>query len=480
MALAFVMTSCTESVPDSYVRSHRLASLLDLCAEEGVDDLYLCGTFEVPEHRGDSSGSTIELHVVVLPSMNPNSEQPPLFELAGGPGAAASEAAVFYANEGKLYQENRDIVLVDQRGTGSSNPLHCPKETEPQTFVDEMYPVSYVTQCLEELERQADLTQYTTPIAMEDLDAVRDWLGYETISVLGFSYGTRAALTYMRMYPERVHNAVLVGVSPPDHTVPLNHAVDGERALNLLLEDCRNDTTCQAAYPELEADLLSVLTLLEAPQYSPYMLPESGDDVMLEIQRDVFAEAIRTLLYSPETARQIPYIIDYAKWGNFSPFFHEVIPVDRTGPTSIANGVYLSISCNEGTRRIDLEEARGMNASRLMGNYRVEQEVRACNLWPEAEMPSWYWDPVTATTPTLILSGRMDPITPPSYGEKVAATLPNSTHLIIPHLAHLPEGLSDMDCFEETIRAFLDNSSVDMFDTACLQNMMPPPFYVEE
>ncbi len=161
------------------------------------------------------------LNVVVLPAFDQKTKAEPLFDLAGGPGAAATEGARFYAQQGKEYRRRRDLVLIDQRGTGRSNPLSIPRKKTPQHYLSEMYPVDYVKSLRQTLEERADLTQYTTSIAMDDLDDVQDWLGYDRIHLLGTSYGTRAALVYMRQHPERVRTVTLIGVAPTYLRMPM-------------------------------------------------------------------------------------------------------------------------------------------------------------------------------------------------------------------------------------------------------------------
>ena len=222
-------------------------------------------------------------------------------------------------------------MLVDQRGTGGSNPLHCRHDTNPQYFLDEMYPVEYVKNCRRELEQKADLTQYTTPVAMDDLDDVRAWLGYERINLFGLSYGTRAALVYMRQHPERVRTAFLVGVTPTYHNVPLHHARDGQRALNLLLNECAADSKCNKAFPNIKKELMELLSSLgRQPAQAKYVLPETGKEVTVTIRPEVFAEKLRSALYMPPGARKLPFIIHRAAQGDLAPFLGMVVPVQRS------------------------------------------------------------------------------------------------------------------------------------------------------
>ena len=191
-------------------------SKLKPCPVAGVDEELLCGKLTVFENREKHTGRTIDLNIVVLPALDQKSKAEPLFDLAGGPGAASTEAADFWAGPGREYRRRHDVVLVDQRGTGQSNRLSIPQDKTPQHYLSEMYPVDYVREMRHTLEQRADLTKYTTSIAMDDLDDVRAWLGYDKINLIGGSYGTQAALVYMRRYPEHVRSAILVAVAPTD------------------------------------------------------------------------------------------------------------------------------------------------------------------------------------------------------------------------------------------------------------------------
>ena len=223
----FFFTFCGAACHKPASSANRLTTSgpLKPCKLPGINEELLCGKLTVFENRETRSGRTIDLNVVVLPALDSTSKEEPLFHLEGGPGVAATGAADFYAKEGKEYRRHRDVVLVDQRGTGKSNPLTAAARTRsPQDYLTEMYPVEYVKNLRQALEQRADLTQYTTSIAMDDLDDVRAWLGYDRINLFGLSYGTRAVLVYMRQHPDRVRSAILMGVAPTYLKMPLYHA----------------------------------------------------------------------------------------------------------------------------------------------------------------------------------------------------------------------------------------------------------------
>jgi pimeloyl-ACP methyl ester carboxylesterase len=458
---------------------HRLQgglSKLKPCRLPGIDEELLCGKLTVFEDREKRTGRTIDLNIVVLPALDQDTKAEPLFDLAGGPGAASTGAAMFYANEGKAYRRKHDIVLVDQRGTGKSNPLKPePAKKSPEHYLEEMYPVEYVQNLRRTCEQHADLTQYTTPIAMDDLDDVRAWLGYDKIDLVGLSYGTRAVLVYVRQHPEHVRSAILLAVAPTDLKMPLHHAEAGARAMELLLGECEHDAKCHAAFPQIRDDWKNVLAQLEKqPARVEYSPRDKAASTTVEIQPGVFEEKIRTWMYGRDKAARIPLIVHHAAAGDFAPFLQQAI--GPSIPDLVADGMYLSVTCAEDVPFINQDEAAKLNAGNPFGNYRVFQQTRACGMWPRGEIPTGFLEPVFSNVPVLIFSGNMDPVTPPRYGEEVARHLPNSRHVIIPEAGHGVDGLTDPGCMDRIAIEFLDKGDAKNLDVSCVERMAPPPF----
>jgi pimeloyl-ACP methyl ester carboxylesterase len=471
-----IMASLLGLVAFDSCRSDHSSSKLTPCRLSGIDEEVLCGKLTVFENREARVGRKIDLNVVVLPALDQKNKTEPLFELAGGPGAAATGAAIFYVNEGKEYRHKHDVVLVDQRGTGKSNPLTAgPKKKTPQDYFTEMYPVEYVKNLRRKLEPHADLTQYATSIAADDLDDVRSWLGYERINLFGLSYGSRAVLVYIRQHPEHVHCATIMGVAPTYLKMPLYHSQAAARAMDLLLEECEKDSSCRQAFPQIRVDWQNLLSQLGTePARTQYAPTDKSPAVTVEIQREILTEKLRTWMYGRGTAKRIPYIVHQAAQGDFAPFLKEAI--SPSNPDFIADGMYLSVTCAEDTPFIDQAEATKLNEGNPFGNYRVYQQTRACSLWPHGKIAADFHDPVSSDIPVLIFSGKMDPVTPPERGEEVAKYLPNSRHVIIPQAGHGLEGLSEPDCVDRMIIEFMDTGSARDLDTNCVERMIAPPF----
>jgi pimeloyl-ACP methyl ester carboxylesterase len=453
-------------------------SKLKPCRLAGIDEELFCGKFTVFENRKTRSGRTIDLNIVVLPALDQKTKAEPLFDLAGGPGVASTGAADFYAGPGKEVRRRHDVVLVDQRGTGQSNRLSIPQEKTPQHYLREMYPVDYVREMRHALEQRADLTKYTTSIAMDDLDDVRAWLGYDRINLFGWSYGTRAVLVYMRQHPEHVRSAILLCVAPTDLKMPLHHSETAERAMNLLLAECEQDAACHGAFPQIRDDWKNLLAQLEKqPARVEYLPPKTAAPTTVEIQRDVFAEKIRTWMYDRDRTARIPLIIHHAAEGDFAPFLQQAI--GPSIPDFVADGMYLSVTCAEDVPFIDQEEAARLNAGNPFGNYRVFQQTRACGMWPRGEVPADFLEPVRSGAPVLIFSGNMDPVTPPKFGEEVVRYLPNGRHVIMPEAGHGVDGLADPDCIDRIAIEFLDKRDAKNLDVGCVDRMARPPFAVK-
>lgn len=445
------------------------------CRLPGLEREARCGTLEVYEDRAARAGRKIGLRIAVLPAQSPAAPDP-LFILVGGPGQSAVSVAGPFANVFAEVLRERDVVLVDQRGTGGSHPLDCSlggSDDDPQGYFGDMLPVAPLRDCLARLD--ADPAHYTTPVAMDDLDDVRAALGYERINLFGSSYGTRAVLAYVRQHGGRVRSAVLSGVVPPGMKAPLHYARDSQRALDLLFAECAADAACRQAYPDLPGTLRAVEERLERePAPVEVQLPALGDRVFrFRLSRDDFNETLRHRLYS-EGASQIPLALHRAAQGDFSDMGRQALRLRRAASRGqiLSVGVFLSVTCAEDVAFIDPEEARRLAAGTFLGTYRVDQQVRACREWPRGLLPEGYRDDVRSDVPVLLLSGRRDPVTPPVWGEQAARHLSNGRHLVLEQGYH---GLPDA-CVTRLMNDFVRRGTADGLDTSCAERAERVPF----
>ena len=467
IVLAFQAASAVKQSPPKTI------TLTD-CDVQGVPGKQKCGTLEVYENRATKTGRKINLNIVVYPATGPDRQPDPLFYFAGGPGSAATEDAPGFVPAFAKIREHRDLVFVDQRGTGRSHPLDCPfyNPADLQSYLGYFFPLEEVRKCRAELETKADLKLYTTTIAMDDIDEVRAALGYERINLFGGSYGTRAALTYLKRYPQHVRTATLQGVSPTDQYLPGDFPVSNERALEGILAECAADEACNKAFPNLKSEAKAVLAqLIKGPVEVEVEKPNSKERVKVKLSRDLAAEAIRYMLYSPVPASRVPLLLHRAAEGNFEPLANQALFYRRVLVGTGSNGMYLSITCAEDLPGIKPGEGERLGANTFLGDYRLRQQREACALWPRAQVERNYTAPVRVDVPVLILTGEWDPVTPPANGDRIAKNLPNSLHIVVPHGAHGLGGLEGIDCVLGLTTGFVEQGTTKGLDTSCVKNI---------
>lgn len=413
-----------------------------------------CGTLAVPETK-----RTIDLNLAVIPAASKHDDA--LFVLAGGPGSAATNMAGF-ANRSFAAGE-RDIVLVDARGTGKSHPLRCPSDAP--LFADVMDP-ERVARCRDELAKTSDLTQYTTIHVVEDLEAVRKALGYKQVTLYGTSYGTRVAQEYMRRHPKSVRAVILDGVVPPSFAMPTRYAENAQRTIGRVFELCRAEAACARAFPDMEFDLAA-------------MTIHAGKGMEIDgamMKRGFFGEALRNFLYSPEQYTRLPYVVHAAASNDLQPFA-KMATQYANAIRGLDLGFFLSVTCAEDIPRVDEAKVREAAKGTVLGAYRLEQQLGACEVWPRAKTDAAMREPVRSAIPTLLVSGELDPVTPPEYGDEVAKTLTHSLHVVLPGGSHSGD---TGGCVEKVISEFIREGSVEALDTACVKAFKRPPFVTSE
>jgi pimeloyl-ACP methyl ester carboxylesterase len=439
-----------------------------------------CGSFEVFEDRNQKRGRKIALKLIVFPATGPDKTANPLFYIPGGPGSSATEDAPFVAHQFAKIREHRDLVFVDQRGTGGSNPLNCDffKPGDLRSYLGEYFPLEDVRKCREQLEPKANLTLYTTVIAMDDLDDVRAALGYNKINIIGGSYGTRAAQVYLKLHANRVRAVILHGVSPTNQFMPRDFPQHTERALNGIVAECSADQACHTAFPNLSDEVKSALEwLMRGP--IEVELKRQGGNVRVNLSRDLAAEAIRYMLYQPDGANRIPLFIHLATQGKVGPLTEAAIYYRQQIVATGSNGMYLSVTCAEDLPAIKSGEGERNGVDTFLGDYRLRQQRAACALWPRATIPRNYAEPTRSDVPALILTGQWDPVTPPIYGDTAAKYLSHSLHVIVPHGGHGFDGLNGLDCIDNLIVSFIEHGSTTGLDTSCVGSITSNGFLLK-
>lgn len=476
--LAATLAACARS------RSGPPAPWLSTCDIDGVRATAYCGTYEVWEDRegqprqGSTADRKIGLRVVVLPASDTRRHDDPLFFLAGGPGDSVVNAAPFLARAFADLRRTRDVVLVDQRGTGGSHPLRC--ELYPgsgvRRFTGSFMPPDAIAACRDRLSAVANLALYTTSMAVDDFAEVLDALGYAQANLFGASYGTRAAQELLRRHPRLVRTLILQGVSPTDHHIPVTFARDADAALDGVLRECESDDACRAAFPAARLEAAAAVDRLKRGPVNVAVRDDDGRNVTVAFSRDLLGELLRWLMYTPIGARRIPALIHDAAAGDFSQLAALAIRRRREimAPTGI--GLYLSVTCAEDLPGIDEAEAARLAEGTVLGDYRYRAQRAACDRWVSGSVPPDFHRPVVSETPALILSGALDPVTPAASGARVAAHLKNSVHVVVPFGAHAFEGLEGQDCLQRLRREFVERGTGAGLDTSCVSSIRPPPF----
>lgn len=464
-----LLAACTAAPPAA---GPRIA--LSPCRLKGSGIPAQCGTLRVPEDRAHPQGRHIDLRVAVIPALARDPAPDPLFLLAGGPGQAATEAFGPLLGAFERVRRTRDLVLVDQRGTGSSNPLNCdvvpPDATLAQRLQFNTLDEARFKQCLRGYD--ADPRFYTTAIAMQDLDDVRAALGYAQINLWGGSYGTRAALVYLRDHARTARSAILDGVAPPQLILPLNFAEDAQRSLDLLFSQCEANAACAKTFPQLSQRFTRLLARLESnPEKAKVQDPRTGQVTEVTIRRGMFASGLQNILYQQDLASLVPLIIDRASAGEFGPFVAAIASFEQT--RGLSTGMTFSVACSEDLRGVTEAEAKEAAKGTFLGPFIAEGFLRICSFWPRGEAPPRA--PIHSDAPVLLFSGELDPATPPRWADIAAETLPNSRKFVVPGVGHgtLAEG-----CVPRLIDQFLQKPDPAALDASCLAPLKRPPFFV--
>ena len=451
----------------------RPAIALESCRLPGVDSEAKCGRYNVWEDRAAKSGRRIAIDIAIVPARARARDADPILILAGGPGQGAVSLASQVMPLFARLNDTRDVVLIDQRGTGNSNPLDCDEDQQQslQQLFEDALPEKVVTQCLGKLD--ADPRLYLTSIAVDDIDEVRAALGYDKVNLWGGSYGTRMGLEYLRRHGDRVRTVVLDGVAPATMKLPLSFVADGDAALQRLVEACEGETRCRRIYPDLRATIAAVRAeLARRPVRAAIQDPRTGEHETISVNENVFLSGLFRPLYVAELASLLPLGITAAAQGDFNPLLAQNLEFADGIAENLSIGMHLSVVCSEDIPRITPEDMAKL-ASSFFGRALVDDFIRACKSWPRGEVPADFYDPVRSDVPALIFSGGIDPATPPRHGDQVAAGLVNARHFVAPQVGH---GVSLHGCAPRLIESFIRAGNARQLDGRCLERIPRPLF----
>jgi len=439
-----------------------------------------CGTLQVPEDRAHPEGRKIDLRIAWLESDDSGNGQPdPVFFLAGGPGQAASEVAVIVDTALRQVRKQRDVFLIDQRGTGGSNPLTClgadgkPLKMDEDAAPTEALMRDYAQQCAASLPGRADARFYTTAEAIADLDAVRQALGADKLNLVGGSYGTRVAQRYAIAYPQHTRSLVIDGVVPNDLVVGGEFANTFDNAITLQSAQCRKDAACSKRFPVDTREQLRAVaaTLRSSPVTVDYRDPGTNAPRQDVLTPDSVVGLAFAFSYVPEYSSLLPLVLDEAAQGRYAPLASLARGATRSMDFQINRGMQWSVICSEDAPRY---QAPPESDDALFGPEAARAFFAACPVWPHQPAAATLTTPLKSDLPVLLLSGELDPVTPPRYAEQVLKGLPNGRALVARGQGH---GTLTAGCMPRLLGQFIDTQDAKALDARCLDTLSHVPAF---
>ncbi|MCG8468368.1 MAG: alpha/beta fold hydrolase [Gemmatimonadetes bacterium] len=436
-----------------------------------------CHHVTFAEHSREN-GAERQLFVVVAGATTESRSPDPIFFIAGGPGQAASGVAGYFTQQMAELRESRDIVFIDHRGTGLSGALQCPTLADPpsaQAWIDEFLLPARYQACLETLQRQEDLTRYTTAIIADDIDVVRRALGYERVNLFGGSYGAEVALEIIRRHGAGVRSAVLEapGVDLSRHLVETPVLL--EAGIDTLVADCARDPRCASAYPDLRQSISAALGRFEdGPVTAVITDPATGGEETVRLTRENFADGLRFSLYYGAFAAEVPRNLTRAARGDFTSYAQTVAQLSQIFSSQTADAMNISVRCAEVAPFTDPDEARRLAEGTMLGTQRLDRELGICDFWPRGSVPENHRSPVSSDVPVLMVAGAWDVTASPDLAESAAAHLSNGLFVRAPRTRH--DVMSLGPCLHQMRRVFIETADPGAVDASCVEAAERPAY----
>ncbi|WP_035374839.1 alpha/beta hydrolase [Pseudoduganella violaceinigra] len=437
------------------------------CHLRGSEEALRCHDISVPLDPQRKDAGQLKLHVAVAPAFRPVPNSDPVFVLAGGPGEAGSDVVVLLDSTFRRMRATRDIVFIDQRGTGLSGKLRCEGTQIDDANTDSQMNEA-VVKCVAALKQP--LAAYTTANAAADIEQVRLALGYGKVNIFGGSYGTRLGQHYARSYPDSVRTLILDGVAAPEQVIPAG-GQDAQQALDGVFKRCAQDNACAKAYPQLQKEFETLLARVNSGAVKlDFAHPRTMKRVQLPLTNLRFVSVIHATLYSPQDGNRLPYIIHNAYEGNWGPFLaRSYVASDYSPEGLLSMPLYLAVVCGEDMPRLT-DEARAADEKGSFLRGYAGRIAAVCPLLKVPPVPAQAVTPIAA--PTLLLSGAQDPVTPPRRAESAAKAMSKARMIVVANAGH---GVSRLGCMPRLMREFLDKPE-QAPDQACLREIAAMPF----
>ena len=435
-----------------------------------------CTTLKVPENWAEPKGRQIELALAFVPSRSPKPQADPVVMLAGGPGQSARESWRGVAGAFRNILADRNVILLDQRGTGASARFDCPVDPsdDSMTAAPSADVISSMARdCATKAAEHSDPRYYTTEDAARDMEFVREKIGAPQLNLVGVSYGTRMAQIYYKRYPDKVRTLVLDSMVPNELILGTEHAINLEETLKAQLARCTADKECGERFGDSYATLKSLsaeLAITARPVQTRD--PRTGESRSSTLNRGALGLVARMYAYAPETIALLPVTLAEARAGRFEPLIAQAQMMSEDLGSQISMGMHWSILCTEDSAGY---VPRPQDADLLLGQDFIETTQTWCANWPKVELAKDFHEAASGPVPALLISGEFDPVTPPRYGDQIAKGLPNSRHLIAPGQGH---GVLGRGCMPRLMTEFIASADASQLKVECLQQLGPAPFFL--
>lgn len=448
-----------------------------------------CAPFQRPENPADAAGRQMHLRLALIRGTDAHPAPDLVVFLTGGPGESAIDDWPQVAPAFESVLEHRDVVLLDQRGTGGSHPLRCPKAEHAAELASKEQTASHKPRetptqrqarqaaetqaCLAEIEESADPRYFTTTDAVDDLIALRHALGDPQFDLVGVSYGTRVAQQYAMRDRAGVRSVVLDGVVPNSLIIGEDIARNLEDALKADFGLCEAEPACVKAFGNPYADLAKLRArIAQDPPVVTYRDPTTNVPRTRTLNEGTLVAVVRLFAYSPLTAALLPLSLHQALAGHYAPLMAQSQLIAGELGRSIGTHMQLAVICSEDVPLIESDpDANGT----LLGTDFVRDLLQQCAGWPRGRMPADFHQPLRADIPTLILEGQYDPITPPRYGREVLAQLGDARLLIARGQGHYVMGAG---CMPRLVGSFVADLQPRTLDARCLDALQSTPPFV--
>jgi pimeloyl-ACP methyl ester carboxylesterase len=436
-----------------------------------------CGTLLRPVNPADADSALIALRVALVPALSLEPEPDPLVAIAGGPGQGSIQFYASYAQAFEKVRRKRDILLLDQRGTGESATMDCEisdELIEGQFSIDQT--LAETQSCLAALPH--DPRYFTTTIAVQDLEALRVALAIPQLNLYGVSYGTRVAQHFLRRYPDSTRTVILDGVVPPAVALGPVIAIEAQKALDAIFDRCAENAECNQRFPSLRSEFAALRQALTTQPVSLELPnPLDGHLQQTSFGAGELAGAIRMLSYHPNTVALIPLLVHEAANGNYAPLASQFLMIVESMEDALSLGMHNAVVCTEDVPYIDGSAvSRDALEQTYIGPMQADALQAICSVWPRGVMDDDFKTALVSDKPVLLLSGEADPITPPHYAAQVAATLGNVKHLIGVRQGH---GQIMRGCMPDIVGRFVDTAKITDLEDDCFNRVFAMPFFLD-